>query len=439
MLVENYIVATNNLLKSSQSATSKNEGIFIYELQPESTLRTKFKNSSTSVNALATSSTHIFAAQTEKAVVHVYSREKQAQESTISFPARIHSLTLIGDEVLVLGTADGRLILWELSTGRLISTVTAHLQIVSCVAAKKSHLISGSDDSNLHVWSTPQLLSLSENQSLEPIRSLSNHQAPITSLVLGNSESNNDICVSASKENTVLVWNYNSGQLLRTFLLSNTPLCLSLDPCDRGVYIGLDDGSIQLIEFVVSDSNKNLLFDSALQATPLKITAPQWNVPGDAGSALCICLTYDGTYLLTGHTSGKINKWDTGRRRFLLEVSSLTEPVTNLIFQSPFPTNKRTRISTVVKPKLSSHDHVLTTQFIGSLHSEFDHAVFSQGFSTELINDAIARFTSPSCSSSEADEQLKNENEALWKIINELRAVQKKTWEKYTTLQAGDT
>jgi pre-rRNA-processing protein IPI3 len=65
------------------------------------------------VNALAVSSSHIFTAQAEKAVIHVYSRERGNQEALISFPERIHSLTMAGDGVLVLGTAEGRVILWE--------------------------------------------------------------------------------------------------------------------------------------------------------------------------------------------------------------------------------------------------------------------------------------------------------------------------------------
>ena len=68
------------------------------------------------MNSLVASSTHIFAAQADKAVVHVYSRERGNQEALVSFPERIHSLALAGDGTLVLGTAEGRIILWEVRT-----------------------------------------------------------------------------------------------------------------------------------------------------------------------------------------------------------------------------------------------------------------------------------------------------------------------------------
>ncbi len=63
------------------------------------------------------SATHVFAAQADKAVVHVYSRERGNQEATVPFPERIQSATFCGDHggagVLMLGTEGGRIIAWE--------------------------------------------------------------------------------------------------------------------------------------------------------------------------------------------------------------------------------------------------------------------------------------------------------------------------------------
>ncbi|RKF61487.1 WD repeat-containing protein 18 [Erysiphe neolycopersici] len=438
MVVENFITATcNPSLKSSQTASLKVAGIFVYELQPDTGLKLSLKNSSTPINALAASSTHIFAAQVDKAAVHVYSREKQNQESTIYFPFRVHSLAIIGDGILVLGTAEGRLILWELSSGRQVSTVAAHLRPVNCVAATNLHIVSGSEDSKLYVWLIPQILSLSRSVTCEPLRCLSNHQAPITSLALGHSGSTTNICVSASRNNTVLVWNYHSGQILRTFLLSKTPLCLTLDPCDRGVYIGLENGSVQLIEFFQSNTIKHPLYDTNLQAIPIKVSTPEWTVPGNVGSILCIRSNYDGTFLLSGHESGEIHHWDTGRRQFSSEIVNLATPVTNILFESPFPEKKSTRIMTITKPKLTNNNYVFNTQFIGSISSEFEEAILAEGIPVEMIKEAVSKFTSTAEPSSEANQKLKKDNDDLWKIINEQRAVQKKTWEKYTSLQAA--
>ena len=115
MLSEAFATSIRAQPKSANTAIAKDVGIYLHELHPSHTIKSSFKKSSTPVNALAISATHIFAAQADKAVIHVYSRERGNQESLISFPERIHSLALIGDGVLALGTAEGRVILWEVS------------------------------------------------------------------------------------------------------------------------------------------------------------------------------------------------------------------------------------------------------------------------------------------------------------------------------------
>jgi hypothetical protein len=115
MVPEGFITSIRAQPKSAHTAVAKDVGIYVHELQPAPAIKSSFKKSSTSTNALAVNSTHIFAAQAEKAVVHVYSRARCNQEALISFPERVQSLTMAGDGILVLGTAEGRVILWEVS------------------------------------------------------------------------------------------------------------------------------------------------------------------------------------------------------------------------------------------------------------------------------------------------------------------------------------
>lgn len=115
MLSEGFITAIRAQPKTANTAIAKDVGIYIHELQPSHTIKSSFKKSSAPANALVASTTHIFAAQVDKAVIHVYSREKGNQEALISFPERIHSLALIGDGTLAIGTAEGRMMLWEAS------------------------------------------------------------------------------------------------------------------------------------------------------------------------------------------------------------------------------------------------------------------------------------------------------------------------------------
>ena len=216
------------------------------------------------------------------------------------------------------------------------------------------------------------------------------------------------------------------------------PLCLALDPCDRAVYVGFEDGSLQLIEFMQPNSTENPLYDTKLQATPVQVTLSPWTAPSDVGAALCTGISYDGTILLSGHASGKIIQWDTGRRSFGAELNDLNAPVTNLIMLSPFPEKRMTKAVSVVKPKLGEGNYNFTAQLTGSMgNNRFEHAVGVPGIPSEILEDAISRFSRPVESSSSGDEKLRKDNEDLWKIINEQRALQKKTWDKYTKLKSG--
>lgn len=126
MFTESFVTSIRAQPKTANTAISKDVGIYIHDLYPTPSVKATFKKSSTYSNCLAVSSTHIFAAQADKAVVHVYSRERGNQESLISFPERIHSLALVNDGILALGTAEGRVILWEVRLQPIVSTTTRY-------------------------------------------------------------------------------------------------------------------------------------------------------------------------------------------------------------------------------------------------------------------------------------------------------------------------
>lgn len=270
------------------------------------------------------------------------------------------------------------------------------------MVADQTHLITGSEDSNVNVWSISNLLSLTSNETLEPLRTLSNHRDAITSLALGHGSTSTNICVSASRDNTCIVWNHPSGTLLRTFLLPTTPLCLALDPCDRAVYVGHEDGSLQLLEFATASAVLNPLYDTKLQDTPVQVTYPPWTASFNPGACYCLGLSHDGTTLLSGHASGKVARWDTGLRAISGgEVVDLNAPVTNLLMLPPFAESKKIKAVTIMKPRLGDGDYTLAAQFIGRAtheQSPFNRILESPGFPSDVLERAILSFATPSTS-----------------------------------------
>ncbi|KAJ9641415.1 Pre-rRNA-processing protein ipi3 [Coniosporium tulheliwenetii] len=337
MLTETFITSISAAAKApNTSSQTKDAAIFLHEFQPLAAQRAVFKKSATPANCLAVSASHVFAAQAEKAVVHVYSREKGNQEAIVPFPERIHSLALAcHDTVLVLGT-EGE----DIFVG--VTTPQSHLQPITILAIDptSSFLLSGSADSNIHVWSLPSLLSFSTPSSQRtPLHTLSSHRGAITALATGHSSTPANIAVSASTDSTAIVWDYHTGAQLRTYLLGTPPLALVLDATDTAFYAGYADGSVQVVEFFPRGAGQaqtavDTLRDADAAVAPVQPPlSTRWHAENqDLGAAHCVALSWDGSTLLSGHESGKLGAWDTGRGGFRSVVAMLPGPVTNLRF-----------------------------------------------------------------------------------------------------------
>ena len=372
MLTESFTAATlaANKPAAHLSSSLKDVGIFLHELQPQSTFRQGFKKSSVQPSCLAISSSHIFAAQAEKAVINIYSREKGNQEATVPFPERIRSLAFAEEaNILVIGSEQGRLSLWEVASGRISTSAASHLQGVTqlCLSPGNDYILSGSPDSTCLVWSLPRLVSFEGSidhdtnvqASNAPVGVFSAHRNPVTALTRGHSKHDTNFAVSASEDQTCYIWHIETCQILRTVLLQSAPLCVMIDPADRALYFGDDAGAITLVDILSAATVERK--GSSPTTLPLRVTAKDvWRPSWQLGSGLCMTLSYDGTSLLTGHTNGSIVQWDVAKRRMATEITNVGQPVTNLSVLKPdgLPQpHKSLVVKEVVKPKLE-----LTTQ-----------------------------------------------------------------------------
>ena len=347
-------------------------------------------------------------------------------------------------------------------------------------------LLSGSEDSNIHVWSINSLLSfsnltgdgLSTTSKASLRHTLSKHRAAITSLVTGHSSSATNIAISASKDSTCIVWNYQAGDVLRTFLFSTPSISLTLDPCNRAFYAGHEDGSIQLINFFKQASAiSNPLHDPLPQSTPIQAPASDlWAAASQKlGATLCLDVVYEGNYLLTGHASGKVCLWDVASGKFVKEITDHGVPVTNLIVLPPtgFPmaSSPRLKVHQIIKPRYESGlpssngrstgivplNYTLTAQFASTLPSEdndlstdpleavFNHPSLPPSFIAASLAE-LAAFTSSSSSSqrntnrsikasSIEDQNLKQQVSELQTKLDDLRSTHKQTWKKMVEMR----
>ncbi|RGP64395.1 hypothetical protein FLONG3_9582 [Fusarium longipes] len=427
MLSQEFISTISGPPLAANTAISKDAGIYSHSLTPSHTIKATFKKSSTPVNGLAVSQTHIFTAQDQKAHVHVYSRQRGNQEALVPFPERIRSLALVG-QVLVVGSTEGRLFLWETCTGRQVSTPPCHVQAVSCLAVTPYHILSGSDDSNINVWSLSRLLELDAQVEQEPDLTLSNHRGAITSLAVSpGTNPETSICVSASKDKTCIIWNYQTGQLLRTLLFPSFPLCARLDPSARALFVSSEAGAVYLVELFGGDKPLLGSRSTELPSIVVQINDPLAVSDPELGQPSCLALTYDGTSILSGHTKGKILRWTLTENAHPTEVANLNTSVTNLCFMPSLSTEQPTKTVSIVKPNLGLNRYNFTAQLTTDLgeKTRLDHLLETNGFPSQSLETAISSMTA--LSDDQQDDELARQDAQFRAIINNCNLLQNPT------------
>jgi pre-rRNA-processing protein IPI3 len=278
--------------------------------------------------------------------------------------------------------------------------------------------LTGSADSTVLVWSLVSLLSFSSNESSSgepnrsPIHTLSDHTAAITAISLGHSSPNSNYAVSIAEDKSAIVWHYTNGSLLRVYLLEDIPRSVAIDSADRAIYVGYDDGSVQILDIYQQTSNFKSILSSPKfgQVAPIQPTKSSRRYPpintnnsNETDPILCLSVSYDSTRLISGHRSGKICLWDVGRRQFLDELCVLPGSVTNLvtlpidgILRSG---NESVRIRTITKPKFEPEkldNFTLTVEFPNELGQSshwlpttLEKCISSPCFSANLAQSAI--------------------------------------------------
>ncbi|RMD42356.1 hypothetical protein DV735_g2767, partial [Chaetothyriales sp. CBS 134920] len=377
MLIESFVVATSAAHKAPQHLTAalKDVGIFQYELQPQPGLRHGFKKSSVGPNCLALSNSHIFAAQLDKAVVNVYNREKVNQEATVPFPERIRSLAFVEDAaVLILGTESGKLILWEVATGRLVTSSAAHLQPVSSlhVSPNNDYVLSGSSAYEDTTTATA------------PARTFSVHRSGITALTCGHSRPATNFAISASEDKTCYVWH--------------------IETVDRAVYLGSEHGGIMAVNLQSLAAKEETRGASGSNPTVELLSKDIWASTSQLGAINAIALSYDATSLLSSHTNGAVVHWDVAKQRMASEIFNFGQPVTNIQMLRPQGLTETRSLAyitpAIVKPRLELNnldydgwsDRMLDDA-IHAIESAVDgpqHHNDSQAGKTEKLQEEVA-------------------------------------------------
>lgn len=205
------------------------------------------------------------------------STTQQLQQDILSELERQHNGGIyclqFNHSILVTGSRDRYLKIWDIKSGQLKHTLEGHTGSVLCLQFDHQHLITGSSDSTLIVWNI---------HTGEKIKTLIGHGESVLNVKMrGNT------VVSCSKDRTVKVWDLDTGALRMNL---------------RG-----HKAAVNAVQF------KDDTIVSASGDRTIKI----WNINTgkciqtlDSHSRGIACVEYDGQYIVSGSSDQTIRVWN---------------------------------------------------------------------------------------------------------------------------------
>jgi len=150
----------------------------------------------------------------------------------------VNSLVQLEKDVLVSGSCDRTIKLWNLTTMQLISTLTNHNGCINALLNVKlndniTYLISGSEDKTVNIWSN----------ELKLIKNINYHSDSITSLAYMQSYK---ILAIGSKDTTISIWKLDlmNITLINTLKYSKSPITALTCFHNSILFIASSDGFI---------------------------------------------------------------------------------------------------------------------------------------------------------------------------------------------------
>ncbi|KAL5292423.1 NBEAL1 family protein [Megaselia abdita] len=152
---------------------------------------------------------------------------------SMSLNSQMFAVSVEGKYLYCGGVWDNSLRVYNLHKGKVLASVTAHLDIITCVALDNcgSFMVTGSKDCTCIVWSLPGSqvsFNSSANNSYTPtpVTTLYGHDAPVSSVAIYTEL---DTVVSGSLDGTVNVYSIHNRQFIRTLKpLGCTESCVQI-------------------------------------------------------------------------------------------------------------------------------------------------------------------------------------------------------------------
>lgn len=321
----------------------------------------------------------LFTCSKSKALLQVYLWGKESPDQRIPVPEQLSCLTLCQQPttstdfnrnssdknnlpafripwLLAAGSKTGKLYIWELSSGNLLCVKDAHYQPISVIKFSKcgTFLVTGGEDSRVAIWRTLDLISIyskinneDDNRlaSVRPHATFTDHLLGVTDLILSETGILPDLRLyTVSKDSTLRCYDVLSKHLLTTFVLPTSIECITKDPSNRSLYVGLSNGLIRVVplyqvnpltsilesiggceKIITLDHDPNLVNTfvhhqqrpdtpaSALTDAPVRVTN--------------IAISFDGTNIISGDSVGRVLVSDIISKEVIQSFKECNSPI----------------------------------------------------------------------------------------------------------------
>ncbi|KAK7445391.1 Pre-rRNA-processing protein ipi3 [Stygiomarasmius scandens] len=276
------------------------------------------------------------AAQPDKSLLHVYNFQKDQITLKIVLPEKLTCVALDprGD-YFAGGTTQGRIHLWEVSSGILFNSWDAHYRQVNVLRFTQdgSALISGSDDSSVSVWSVSRLLDEDAQNDLPlPYYTLTDHTLPITDIICGVGSFPTCRILTSSVDHSVKLWDLASRTMLTTFMFPKAISSLAWDITERFFFAASSDGSIfQMNLFKHREDKSKVPLTEAIGGRGVNDIIRVDDESPDAHKkrlitagqpVSCIAISFTSSLLLVGTVSGLIHIYDIPTHQLIRTIST---------------------------------------------------------------------------------------------------------------------
>ena len=359
----------------------------------------------------------IFTAVPNKALINVYSWGKESVDQRIPIPEALTCITLINHPngsnsdnddnqlyklpnyrvpwLLAGGSKSGKLYIWELSSGNLLCVRDAHYQGITTIKGSScgTFLITGGEDARCLVWNLAELISIYDksDHQVKPYWQITDNTLPLTDLCLNDTHNINDLKLyTTSEDSTVRIYDIVTKSLLTTFILPSSAECITKDPANRALYVGLNNGLVRSIPLYSINShtsvlesiggmNKIITVDADPNLKETFVAHQQKTKTGDDKPVVVTKLTisFDGTSIISGDSEGRVFVSDIVTKQVVKSFTPCNSPIAYIAVET-VPDDFVNNLATSTTTNKADKKHRMIPQFkrvLASTNSE-EHQIF---------------------------------------------------------------